>query len=216
MAIKDKILEVYDSGETRYSTIARMIGCDRKYAKRVLSQYRGVGDYYERYKERHRAWMKRYRQTDKHRAYEKIYRQSDKYRAWEKRYRQSDKYRLREYYRRRPNALFKHACEALGIKYKSIKKPQYWKTLNELLDEQGYYELYRPDIKERPCNAPEYRRQLPDDYEGFDFAGDAWDRYYELFLEHCKKECWTPKERERARYYSNHVATQSYLGRFFE
>lgn len=203
MAIKDKILEVYDSGETRYSTIARMIGCDRKYAKRVLSQYRGVGDYYERYRERHRAWMKRYRQ-------------SDEYRAWIKEYRQSDKYRLRKYYRRRPNALFKHACEALGIKYKSIKKPEYWKTLNELLDEQGYYELYRPDIKERPCNASEYRRLLPDDCEGFDFAGEAWDRYYELFLEHRKKECWTPKERERARYYSNHVATQSYLGRFFE
>lgn len=203
MAIKDQILEIYDHGETHYSTIARMVGCDRKYVKRILSQYRNTDDYNERYNERRRAWMKRYRQTDKYRAYEKIYRQSNKY-------------RLREYYRRHPNALFKHACEALGIKYKSIKKPQYWKALNELLDEQGYYELYRPDITERPCNAPEYRRQLPDGCEGFDFAGEAWDRYYKLFLEYCKKECWTPNERERARHYSNPVAKRSYLGRFFE
>lgn len=179
MAIKDQILEVYDSGETHYSTIARMIGCDRKYAKRVLSQYRGVDDYYERFRERNRAS--------------------------EKRYHQSDKYRLRIYHRRHPNALFKHACEALGIKYCPLKKPQYWKTLNELLYEQGYYELYRPDITERPCNAPEYRRLLPDSCEGFDFAGDAWDRYYELYLMHKNNDVsWTPKERksdyERRRY----------------
>ena len=93
------------------------------------------------------------------------------------------------------------AARAFGITKQTMRTRSkiyglHWKGFVPDEDASAYDDVYCPEITDRPCNAPEYRRLLFDGYEGFDYAGDAWKRYLELFLKHKKEDhCWTRAER---------------------
>lgn len=152
--------------------------------------------YRRRYNARHPERVKKQRDDFYARNRERILREKK-----EKREADPDKY---DYYARNRARILRDRREKRAAnpeKYREARRRAYWreKIKRELAalpcekrravaeERLAELETVKPWIKSRPKDDPTYRALLLAGYEGFDFAGETWARYYEYFLNHRRR-----------------------------